>query len=103
MSEPPTVSAATKEFRLIRGKTVTLTCTIKDATTMWWKRLDGRNEIDINSYKSSNGETSILTIRNIQARDDGDYKCYGRNAFGINYDIIKISSGCKSIWRGINN
>lgn len=96
MSEPPTVSAAKKEYHPIRGGTVTLTCHITDGTRMWWKRLNGDNEIDIDSYKTPGGETSILTIQNIHAEDDGDYKCYGENAFGINYDIIEISSGCKS-------
>lgn len=93
MSEPPNVVAVNRFIRPIRGQTVTLTCNIIDGTSMWWKRFDGRNEIDINSYKSSGGATTILTIQNIQAVGDGSYRCYGENEFGRNYDTIQISSG----------
>ncbi|CAC5387049.1 unnamed protein product [Mytilus coruscus] len=92
LGKPPTVSAATKVYRPIRGGTVTMTCNINNETRIWWKRFDGRNEIDIDSYKSSGGETAIVTIQNVQAVDDVDYRCYGENEFGSNYDTIKISS-----------
>lgn len=92
VSEPPTVSAAKPAYRPIRGRTITLACNIINGTRMWWKRFNGRNEINVDINKSSGQKSSSLTIRNIQAVDDGDYKCYGENKFGRHSDTVKVSS-----------
>ncbi|CAG2200499.1 Tyrosine-protein phosphatase 1,Tyrosine-protein phosphatase non-receptor type 13,Tyrosine-protein phosphatase non-receptor type 7,Tyrosine-protein phosphatase non-receptor type 4 [Mytilus edulis] len=92
LGKPPNVIAVNRSIRPIRGKTVTLTCNIIVGTRMWWKRFDGRHEIDIERDKTSGGATASLTIRNIQAVDDGDYRCYGENEFGSTYDTVRVSS-----------
>ncbi|XP_071181848.1 uncharacterized protein [Mytilus edulis] len=92
LGKPPTVSAAKPAYRPIRGRTITLACNIINGTRMWWKRFNGRNEINVDINKSSGQKTSSLTIRNIQAVDDGDYKCYGENKFGRHSDTVKVSS-----------
>lgn len=94
MSEPPTVRAEADVYYPIRGRTVTISCTINDGTRMWWTRLKGIN-VNVVINKSSGQKTSSLTMRNIQAVDDGNYRCYGENEFGSTFDTILISSGCK--------
>ncbi|VDI17862.1 Hypothetical predicted protein [Mytilus galloprovincialis] len=93
LGEIPTVSATTKEYYPIRGGAVTLICNINNENQIWWKRFNGHKELDIDSKKSSGETTCSLTIQNIQAEDDGDYRCYGGNEFGRNVDTITISSG----------
>lgn len=79
----------------IRGRTLTITCNINNGTRMWWKRFNGRNEINVDINKPSGQKTSSLSIRNIQTADDGNYRCYGENEFGSTYVTIRISSRCK--------
>lgn len=92
VSEPPTVGAVSKSYRPIRGRTVTLTCNINEGTRFWWKRFKGGIAIDIDSNKSTGKTTPSLRIRNIQAVDDGNYRCYGENEFGSTYDTVRVSS-----------
>ncbi|CAG2257050.1 TTN [Mytilus edulis] len=73
LGKPPTVRAAADVYSPIRGRTTTLVCNIK-------------------MEQGCGKTTSSLTIRNIQAVDDGDYRCYGENGFGNNYDTVRVSS-----------
>lgn len=92
----PTVKAAEKNYHPVRGNTVTLICDVNGSKQMHWKRLNGHRYSDINTNSKYSGQTtSSLTIRNVHAVDDGEYRCYGDNDFGSKYDTIYIASGCK--------